>query len=69
MFIRKLLIFFCFINLFKVDENVTQLIKSIEQHLNDARKGERLRNGVRAVIIGEPNAGKSSLINNLSKYF
>lgn len=35
-------------------------------HLNDDRKGERLRNGVRAVIIGEPNAGKSSLINSLS---
>jgi hypothetical protein len=25
-------------------------------HLDDDRKGERLRNGVRAVIIGEPNA-------------
>lgn len=37
----------------------------IEAHLSDGRKGEILRNGVRTVIIGEPNVGKSSLLNHL----
>lgn len=36
-------------------------------HLNDNRRGERLRNGVQVAIVGEPNVGKSSLLNILSK--
>ncbi len=36
----------------KVEIKVKELIKSIENHLNDNRKGERLRNGVRVAIIG-----------------
>jgi len=44
-----------------------ELIKSIKLHLNDNRKGERLRNGVRVVIIGQPNAGKSSVLNTICK--
>jgi len=38
--------------LIKVEIKVIELIKSIENHLNDNRKGERLRNGVRVAIIG-----------------
>lgn len=47
--------------------DIISLITEIESHLNDNRRGERLRNGINIAIIGAPNAGKSSLINLLSK--
>jgi len=45
---------------------VVPLLRSIETHLAD-RSGERLRDGLRVVIAGPPNAGKSSLMNALAK--
>lgn len=42
-----------------------QLMRDLEEHLADGRRGEILRNGVRTAIIGEPNVGKSSLLNHL----
>ena len=45
---------------------VAVLLDSIARHLADNR-GERLRDGVRIVIAGPPNAGKSSLLNALAK--
>ena len=38
----------------------------ISAHLADARRGERLRSGLSVVVMGAPNAGKSSLVNELS---
>ncbi|XP_058117938.1 tRNA modification GTPase GTPBP3, mitochondrial, partial [Anopheles coustani] len=46
---------------------VESLITELKSHLDDNRRGERLRNGVRAAIVGAPNVGKSSLINLLSQ--
>lgn len=40
--------------------------KEILDHLNDNRRGERLRDGIKVAIIGAPNAGKSSLVNVLA---
>ena len=42
---------------------VSSIIHEIVKHLADKRRGEILRNGVRVAIIGEPNVGKSSLLN------
>ncbi len=50
-----------------IDEGVLRLICQIENHLKDNKKGQRLRNGFQIAIIGEPNVGKSSLINLLSE--
>ena len=44
---------------------VGQLLKEVTAHLNDGRRGERLRSGVHVTIVGAPNAGKSSLLNIL----
>ncbi|CAK9822293.1 tRNA modification GTPase GTPBP3, mitochondrial [Anthophora retusa] len=46
---------------------VQKLSREIEQHLSDGRKGEILRTGIRVTILGEPNVGKSSLLNLLSQ--
>lgn len=35
----------------------------ITQHLDDGRRGERLREGLSVAVVGPPNAGKSSLLN------
>ena len=43
------------------------IAQHIQAHLDDAGRGEALREGVRLTIIGPPNAGKSSLINTLAK--
>src|SRR5215831_17244278 len=49
----------------KAEAIVTSLLASISHHLAD-RRGERLRDGVRIVIAGPPNVGKSSLLNALT---
>lgn len=46
-----------------VQNEVVGLIERIERFLRDSRKGEMRKNGVRTVILGEPNVGKSSFMN------
>jgi tRNA modification GTPase len=43
------------------------LRSAIVAHLADARRGERLRDGVTIAVVGAPNAGKSSLVNSLAR--
>ena len=43
------------------------LAEEIEHHLGDGRRGERLRDGIAVAIVGPPNAGKSSLLNQLAQ--
>lgn len=46
---------------------VQKLHDEIAAHLNDNRRGERLREGIQVAVIGAPNAGKSSLVNVLAQ--
>ena len=49
----------------KIDSE--KIRKEIEKILDDQKVGERIREGFKIAIIGPTNAGKSSLLNYLSK--
>jgi len=49
----------------KITPQIDVLRAHIADHLNDNRRGERLRSGIHVAVIGAPNAGKSSLVNAL----
>jgi len=44
-----------------------EIVEEIQEHVDDAGRGESLREGLRLTILGPPNAGKSSLINALAR--
>jgi tRNA modification GTPase len=44
-----------------------EIYQEIQAHMDDAGRGESLREGLRLTILGPPNAGKSSLINALAR--
>lgn len=45
----------------------SEILEQIQWHMDDAGRGEALREGLRLTILGPPNAGKSSLINALAQ--
>ena len=55
---------------FLADEKIRKSIEALQQSLSNtiaqAGQGAILRNGLRLVIAGKPNAGKSSLLNRLA---
>ena len=44
-----------------------EIIKEIQKTLDDQKVGERIREGFKIAIVGPSNAGKSSLLNYLSR--
>jgi len=53
-------------NLKKIKNDCSEVLNKINKILNDQKIGEMIREGFKIAIIGPTNAGKSSLINNLS---
>ncbi len=49
----------------QVWQSLEVLAQSLRDHLKQAGQGEIIRNGLKVVIAGPPNAGKSSLMNSL----
>ncbi|MGD0142006.1 MAG: tRNA uridine-5-carboxymethylaminomethyl(34) synthesis GTPase MnmE [Rhizomicrobium sp.] len=43
------------------------ILAEIQEHLDDSRRGEIVRDGLYLTVIGPPNAGKSSLVNALAR--
>lgn len=51
----------------EIRPEIVRLVTAIREHLADARRGERLREGFVVALVGPPNAGKSSLLNQLAQ--
>ena len=51
----------------KIKNTTSRLIKEMSKALDDQNVGERIREGFKIAILGPTNAGKSSLLNYLSK--
>lgn len=49
----------------QLSEKISELEKKMEELIASAENGKRMREGIKTVIVGKPNAGKSSLMNIL----
>lgn len=50
----------------KVEQDLNRIAEALDKVFKEARQGALVRDGMKVVIAGRPNAGKSSLLNALS---
>ena len=53
-------------NIKQIKKDSTEVLEEIKKILDDQKVGEIIREGFKIAIVGPTNAGKSSLLNNLS---
>lgn len=46
-----------------IEKHVKELLREIDHLIENSKNGRLIREGIRTVIIGKPNVGKSSLLN------
>ena len=50
-----------------LDSVISSIMSDIKKYIDSSKDGAFLKNGIRTVIVGKPNVGKSSLLNVLAK--
>lgn len=51
----------------ELKKDILKIYDEVEKLIRDEKRGEIIKNGIKAAIVGKPNVGKSSLLNLLSK--
>lgn len=56
-----------FLNADRIEKQLAAILSELERVFTSSKQGNLLKEGVNLVLVGEPNVGKSSLINQLAE--